>query len=138
MKKELKKQTEKRTLLLIEDERPLVEAIESKLKKYRFDVVTARTCEQAIGYMEDVESIEAVWLDHYLLGEATGLDFIETTKSHPKWKKVPIFVVSNTGSSSKRRVYLRLGAVKYYVKSDHRLESIVKDIEKFLNGNSRD
>jgi len=129
---------EKYRLLLIEDERPLVEAIESKLKKYSFDIVTARTCEQALGYMEDVKGIDVVWLDHYLLGETTGLDFIEEVKKKPKWKSIPIFVVSNTGSSSKRRVYLRLGAVKYYVKADHRLESIVKDIEKFLDGKSRD
>jgi DNA-binding response OmpR family regulator len=129
---------QKNTLLLIEDERPLVEAIELKLKKYNFDIVTARTCEQAIGYLDDVKKIDAVWLDHYLLGEATGLDFIEEVKNKAKWKRIPIFVVSNTGSSSKRRVYLRLGAVKYYVKSDHRLEAIVKDIEKYLNGKSRD
>jgi DNA-binding response OmpR family regulator len=71
---------ERKTILVIEDERPLVKAIEAKLEKSGFDVVTARTVKQGLAYIDEIDSIDAVWLDHYLLGEETGLDFVAEMK----------------------------------------------------------
>lgn len=121
------------TILLIEDERPLANVIETKLVQGGFDVVTARTIDQALGYMEDIDTIDAVWLDHYLLGGKTGLDFIATLKAPgSKWVATPIFVVSNTASDGNLRSYIRLGVTKYFVKAEHRLGEITKDIRSFL------
>ena len=122
------------TILLIEDERPLANVIEAKLKKAGFDVVLARTIDQGLGYMEDIDTIDAVWLDHYLLGGKTGLDFIAHLKAPgSKWVNVPIFVVSNTASDGNLRSYIRLGVTKYFVKAEHRLEEITNDIKLFLD-----
>lgn len=121
------------TILVVEDERPLVQAIETKLEQNGFDVITARTIKQGMHYLEDVPSIDALWLDHYLPGEKTGLDFVaELKKTGSTWKKLPIFIISNTASSSNVRSYMRLGVSKYAVKSDHRLDQIIKDIIIFL------
>lgn len=126
----------KKTILLIEDERPLVRVIETKLEKAGFDVVTARTIDQGLSYMEDIETIDAVWLDHYLVGEKTGLDFIAKLKSpESKWRNIPIFVVSNTASDGNLRSYIRLGVTKYFVKAEHRLDEITNDIRSFLDTN---
>ncbi len=123
-----------RTILLIEDERPLVSVIKAKLINAGFDVVTARTIDQGLGYMEDIEAIEAVWLDHYLPGNKTGLDFIATLKAPgSKWVNAPVFVVSNTASDANLRTYLRLGVTKYFVKAEHRLDEISNDIKTFLD-----
>jgi len=64
----MQQKPQRRTILLIEDERPLVRIIETKLEKAGFDVVSARTIDQGLGYLEDIQTIDAVWLDHYLLG----------------------------------------------------------------------
>jgi DNA-binding response OmpR family regulator len=122
----------KHNILLVEDERPLQEVIRTKLEKNDFEVVTARGVKQALGYIVDSVKIDAVWLDHYLLGKETGLDFIAKIKSDKKYKNIPIFVVSNTGTHKKRHTYLELGAVNYYVKSDYRLDSIVENIKQYL------
>lgn len=122
------------TVLLIEDERPLVKVIEKKLKSVGFDVVTARTIDQGLSYMEEIDTIDAVWLDHYLPGEKTGLDFITRLKTPGnKWNKIPIFVVSNTASNGNLRSYIRLGVTKYFVKAEHRLDEITNDIKLFLD-----
>jgi DNA-binding response OmpR family regulator len=122
------------TVLVIEDERPLVQVIQAKLEKSGFEVVTARTVDQGLHYMEDVGSIDVVWLDHYLLGEKTGLDFVAKLKGpDSKWKDIPIFVVSNTASSTNMQSYLRLGVNVYSVKAEHRLDEITADIRKFLD-----
>ncbi len=130
----MKKESQNKTILLIEDERPLVSVIEAKLTSAGFDVVTARTIDQGLGYMEDIDTIDAVWLDHYLPGEKTGLDFITKLKTTgSKWINVPIFVVSNTASDGNLRSYMRLGVAKYFVKAEHRLDEITNDIKKFLS-----
>ena len=124
----------RKTILVIEDERPLVKVIETKLEKGGFDVVTARTVKQGLEYIDDIESIDAVWLDHYLLGEETGLDFVSTMKNRGGlYKKMPIFVVSNTASSTNVSEYLRLGVTEYSVKSNHRLEEITTNINKYID-----
>ena len=126
--------TTKKTILVIEDERPLVQVIEAKLVKGGFDVLTARTVDQGLQYMKDVGTIDAVWLDHYLFGEKTGLDFVAKLKSPgSKWGGIPIFVVSNTASKDNLRSYIRFGVSKYSVKAEHRLDEMTRDIQNFLD-----
>ena len=130
----MKNKSKNRIILVVEDERPLVQAIETKLEKNGFDVITARTIDQATSYLEEVKNIEVIWLDHYLPGDKTGLDFVAMLKSpDSKWKKIPIFIVSNTASNGNVRSYLRLGVSKYCVKADHRLGEIVTEIASFLD-----
>jgi DNA-binding response OmpR family regulator len=120
-------------ILVVEDERPLAHAIEEKLSKSGFATVTARSVEQANGYLADLERIDAVWLDHYLLGKETGLDFVAALKAEgSKWKNLPIFVVSNTASPEKVQSYLALGVDKYFTKADYRLDQIIHDLQAHL------
>lgn len=122
---------EKINILVVEDELPLLEAIRTKLSHSGFEVVTARTAEQAYGYLEDVE-IKVVWLDHYLLGKESGLDIVSFIKTNEKYKHLPIFVVSNTASSDKVQSYINFGINKYYIKSNYRLDKIIDDIKAYL------
>lgn len=124
---------QEKTILVIEDERPLIGAISAKLEKEGLAVVTARTVDQALGYLHDLPSVDAVWLDHYLLGQADGLDFVAKVKADGShWKHIPIFVVTNTASPENRLSYIHFGVEKYYVKSEHRLDEIVQAIKTFL------
>lgn len=122
---------EGKTVLVVEDEQPLLFAIKAKLEHSGFQVVTARSVEQASGYLEDVPTIDVIWLDHYLLGKESGLDFLVKCKSETSWcKHIPVFVVSNTASRDKVQAYIKLGATKYYVKAEHRLDEIIGEIKK--------
>lgn len=120
-----------KNILVVEDERPLLEAIRTKLEIGGFKVVTARSVEEAFNHIEDVK-IDAVWLDHYLLGKESGLDFVVKCKEkNSKYKNIPIFVVSNTASPDKVKKYIQLGVSNYYTKAEKRLEDIVNDIKYF-------
>lgn len=122
-----------RTVLVVEDERPLADAITLKLKKSGFEVVTARAVEQALEYLSEMNTIDAIWLDHYLLGKENGLDLVmQLKKEDSKWKHIPVFVVSNTAGPDKVQSYLHLGVNKYFVKAEHRLDEIVAEVTKSL------
>lgn len=121
-----------KTILVVEDEKPLLEAIHIKLEKNGFEVVIARTAEQAYGLLEDLNKVDAIWLDHYLLGKENGLDLVIKLKSQEQYKNIPIFIVSNTASADKVKSYIRLGVNKYYIKANYRLDSIISDIRDCL------
>ena len=151
----IKKSSKEKTILVIEDERPLLEAINAKLEKNGFNVISARSVEeafnanlkkdksgaitiasieQALDYLESLEKVSAIWLDHHLLGNEDGLDFVKKFKANGgRWSNIPVFVVSNAASPKTVQSYTRAGVSKYYVKSDHRLDKIIADIESFLN-----
>ncbi|MES2314975.1 MAG: response regulator [Patescibacteria group bacterium] len=155
MKKELKTKKEmKKTILVIEDERPLLAVVNTRLKKKGFGVITARSVDEvfnagleenglgiiasksiaeALSYLDDLEKVDAIWLDHNLLGKENGIDFVKKLKANGGfWKKIPIFVISNTESTKTIQSYVDLGISKYYVKSNHRLDEIIKDIGDML------
>ena len=125
---------EKKIILVLEDERPLLEAIKLKLEKTNFEVVTARTIDQAKNYVEELAKIDIIWLDHYLIGKGDGLDFIAWCKeeTNSKCNLIPIFVVSNTASAEKVATYISLGVKKYFIKSNHKLDEIISEISKSL------
>lgn len=125
---------ETKTILVVEDEIPLLEAIKKKLENNSMNVATARTVEQALYYLNEMK-IDAIWLDHYLLGKEDGLALVAKIKQvDSKWKDLPIFVVSNTASAEKEKIYLELGANKYFVKSDFRLDQVVQALKESLYG----
>ena len=128
---------ENKTILVLEDERPLLSAIKLKITNAGFEVVTARSVEQALGYLQDAIHIDAIWLDHYLLGRENGLDFVTKLKADEgPWKSIPIFVVSNTATSDTLKTYLHLGVENYFVKSDKRLDEIISEIKEVLTTHS--
>ena len=156
MKKEF---LNKRTILVIEDEKPLLAVINDKLEKSGFGViaarsveqafnakiekdslgaVTVRSIEQALMYLESLERVDAIWLDHHLLGDEDGLAFVKKFKANGgRWSKIPIFVVSNAASPKTVQSYIQSGVSKYYVKSNHRLDEIISDIESILGGKEK-
>lgn len=119
-------------VLVVEDEEILLSLIEKKLERENFEVVGARTAEDAIKILEGQKNINIIWLDHYLLGDKTGLDFVAKIKKHKEWKNIPIFVVSNTAGPDKRQIYIKLGITKYYIKADYHLDQIIDDVKKAL------
>jgi CheY-like chemotaxis protein len=123
----------KKTVLIVEDEKPLADAIKIKLEKSGLSTVTARSVSQAIQYLDDGVKVDTIWLDHYLLGDECGLDLVIKLKTEgSKWKKLPIFVVSNTASADKVKSYISLGVNKYFTKADYRLDQIIGDIKTTL------
>lgn len=119
-------------ILLVEDEKCLAEAVKIKLEINGFQVLPANSVDQAKDLINK-NSVDFVWLDHYLLGEENGLDFVANIKSQDSTNKnILIFVVSNTASNDKIRSYIKFGINKYYVKAEHSLEQIISDLKTVL------
>ena len=119
----------KKTILVIEDEKSLSSAIECSLIKSDFSVLMANRVDDAIEQLKSKSKVDAVWLDHYLLGNKNGLDFMYELKGNTKWKNIPVFVVTNSVSDEKVDTYEVLGIEKYFVKSNNSLNDIIDSIK---------
>ncbi len=123
----------KKKILVIEDEEPLLSAIKKKLGFEGFLVNVVRSVDQALVSLKRNYNFDLIWLDHYLLGKKNGINLVAEIKENEELRNIPIFVVSNTATPDKIKTYKELGVDKYYTKSDHSLKEIVEDIKNFLN-----
>lgn len=123
----------KKTVLVLEDEEPLLKAIKMKLEAAGFGVLTARSVQQAINALDDVGKVDFIWTDHYLLGNDTGLDFVAKVKADDRWEDIPIFVVSVTASPRNVESYISFGIKRFYTKHEYRIDDIIKDIRSNFN-----
>lgn len=139
-----------KTILVVEDDAALLAAISAKLQHAHFTVITARTVDSvftlkfvpdqensltndsvndALSHLRSLEKVDAIWLDHNLIGEEDGIDFIVKFKANGGvWSTIPIFVVSNSANPDLIKTYAEIGINHYYLKAEHRLEQIVADI----------
>ena len=122
-------------VLVVEDERPLLDLIKDALEEKGFEVVSATRTSAARNFLEDGLKPDIVWLDHYL-PEETGFAFATQLKEHDTYKHIPIFLVSNTAGEQKVNAYLQLGIEKYYTKSSVHLNEIIDDIVSSLENNT--
>lgn len=132
----MKATTPQPTILVVEDDISLLKVIQKKFELNGYVVLTARSVKEALAHIKSKTKISAIWIDHYLLGKNNGLDLITAIKKkHKHLKDTPIFVVSNTGSSSNIKSYKQLGIYKYYVKSNASLFEITSEVTKAIKHN---
>lgn len=120
------------TILVIEDENLLLQAITKKFTLTGLAPISCTSGEQAIDYLKNFSQLpDAIWLDYHLRG-MDGLMFLEKIKSNPKWKHIPVIVVSNSASPDKVHNMLALGANKYLLKAEYRLDQIIETVKEFV------
>lgn len=120
------------TIMVVEDEQLLLQAITKKIKLVDMDVLSCSSGKQAIDYLESLEALpDAIWLDYYLK-DMNGLAFMQQIKSNKKWEDIPVLVVSNSASPEKVTNMLGLGAKKYILKAEYRLDQIIDIIKEFI------
>jgi len=119
--------------MVVEDEPLLLQAITKKIKLSNLEVVSCLSGEQAVDYLQNMDHLpDAVCLDYYLK-DMNGLAFMEQLKSNPKWSHIPVVVVSNSASPEKVHNMLGLGAKKYVLKADYRLDEIVDMLKELIS-----
>jgi len=121
------------TIMVVEDEILLLEAITKKLKLNNINAVSCSSGKQALSYLSDLPSLpDVIWLDYYLK-DTNGLIFMQELKKNPLWSKIPVVIVSNSASPEKVQTLLALGAQGYILKAEHRLDEVVSAVQKIAN-----
>ena len=125
-------------IMVVEDENLLLQAITKKLQLSEIDVLSCSSGQQAIDYLGNVDELpDAIWLDYYLK-DMNGLAFMQEIKHNPVWEHIPVLVVSNSASPDKVSNMLGLGAKRYILKAEYRLDEIITMIREFIADNEED
>jgi two-component system chemotaxis response regulator CheY len=122
-------------MMIVEDETLLLQAITKKLKLSGMDVLSCSSGQQAVDYLNNLDKLpDAIWLDYYLK-DMNGLAFMQQLKQNPAWTAIPVLVVSNSANPDKVSNMLALGAKKYILKAEYRLDQIIDMIRGFIEDN---
>src|SRR5688572_21918789 len=116
--------TQKR-VLIVEDERPLSHALELKLQHEGFETVVAQNGEECLKAISE-QQFHVVLLD-LVMPVLDGFQVLEQLKQKPN--PPAVFILSNLSQSEDEDRVLKLGARKYFIKSDTPLEVIVKEVK---------
>jgi CheY-like chemotaxis protein len=121
----------KKVILIVEDEQALQDALKLKFEKQGVEVMTASTGEEALEVLKKKRPM-LVSLD-ILLPKMNGLQVLEKIREDTKLNDLPVVMVSVSGGQEKIRQAFSMGVVDYLVKSEYKIESIVKKIMDILD-----
>jgi DNA-binding response OmpR family regulator len=117
--------TQKR-VLIVEDERPLSHALELKLQHEGFETVVAENGEACLKAIDE-QTFDIVLLD-LVMPIFDGFQVLEQLQKKPN--SPAVFVLSNLSQAEDEDRVLKLGAKKYFIKSDTSLEVIVNEVKQ--------
>lgn len=120
----------KKKILLIEDDLPTVHALTYVLKRRGFEVVSARSGEEAWHALAG-EKPDLLAVDLKLAGLMTGYDLIERLRKDPAATRLPVVIISNFGLQQEIERGRSFGAADYIVKSEHSIHEIADRISQF-------
>lgn len=120
-----------KTIVVVEDEPALREAVIMKLEKDGVKVVPFINGNDALEFIKSGKKIDLVWLDILLPG-MNGLELLHFLRDDEKFKDLPVVIVSVSASKEKLKMASNLNVLDFIVKSEGSLDSIIERVEKFL------
>ena len=120
----------KKSILVVEDEQALQEALKMKLEKAGVEVITANTGEEALAILENMRP-DLVSLD-VLLPRMNGIEVLQSIRTSAKLRDIPVVMVSVSAGPEKVKQAFGMNVVDYLVKSEYTIDDIVKKLKEIL------
>ncbi|MBI3589207.1 MAG: response regulator [Candidatus Liptonbacteria bacterium] len=123
----------KKTILIVEDEVPLLNALHEKLMRNGFITIEARNGEQGLEAAIR-EHPDLILLD-IIMPKMDGMTMFKKLRNENEWgKSVPVIILTNLGSADEARNKdaTELEPSHYLVKTDWTLEEVVTKIRERL------
>jgi two-component system, chemotaxis family, sensor kinase CheA len=124
------KNMEKKKILIIEDESMLQRALTEFLETENFEVANALDGEKGLAMVE-IKNPDLILLD-IILPKKDGYEILKELKENEKTKKIPVIILTNLESNEDIQRAFDLGATTYLVKSNYKLEDVIRKIKETL------
>lgn len=121
---------EKIKVLLIEDEKELLELYKLKLTLDDYEVLTAGTGQEGLKIAWK-ESPDLIFLD-IKMPEMDGFEVLKKLRENPKTKDAPVIILSNFDEQDMVEKGLSLGANEYLVKSSFSPNDVSKKVGDWI------
>jgi DNA-binding response OmpR family regulator len=123
---------QKKTILVIEDEPPMLKILTDALAEQAFETIQARNGEQ--GLLIALQKHPDLILVDILMPEMDGLTMMKKLREDSWGQTVPVVVLTNVNpdTNSTLQAIVANQPAYYFVKSDMQLENIVEKIKELL------
>ncbi len=115
-------------ILLIEDEKIMINLLRKKLTGEGYDVTIARNGEEGLETMRELKP-DVVLLD-IIMPKMGGFEVMQEMKKDPELKKIPIIIVSNSGQPVELSKAKELGARDWLIKTEFDPQEVVDKVVK--------
>lgn len=120
-------------ILIVEDEEALQKAMTEFLTAENFTVAAASDGERGLA-LAKTEDPDLILLD-IILPKMDGYAVLDGLKKDPVTQNIPVILLTNLESAEDIQKAFEKGATTYLVKSDYKLEDVVKKIKETLKIN---
>ena len=117
-------------ILLIEDEKILVEMYKDKFTQVGFEVISAFESEEALKLVKK-EKPDLILLD-ILLPKENGIFFLEKLRKKLKMISIPVVAFSNYDDLDVKKQAFELGVKDYLIKTNYTPKQIIDKIKRYL------
>lgn len=120
----------KKTILVVEDEANLHQALLEFLTSEGFNTLSAMDGEKALE-LAQAKKPDLVLLD-IILPKKDGFEVMDILKKDSQTKNIPIILLTNMESAEDIQKAFEKGATTYLVKSSYKLEEIINKVKETL------
>ncbi len=120
----------KKQILIIDDDLNLHKAYQEIFDHSKYNISSATTGKQALDFIT-TDPPDLIILDIMLPGGMNGFDVLEMIEANPKFRPIPVIVLTNLDSEEKTAKLI--GAKKYFVKANTTKEQIVQAVSSYLD-----
>lgn len=117
-------------ILLVEDESMIVDMYKMRLEEDGFEVLVTDRGTEAFE-IASKESPSIILLD-VILPEIDGFSVLQMIKNDLKTKNIPVVMLTNLGQEGDKEKGNRLGAVDYFIKSQHTPADVLMAVKRII------
>jgi CheY-like chemotaxis protein len=121
----------RKTILLVEDDPLLVKMYSTKFTKEGFNVITAQDGEEGLR-IATTTHFDFMILD-VMMPKMSGIDMLTKLRSDPKYKSVPVIVLTNLTQKEEAVKVQSLEVKEYLVKANFTPSEVVAKVKQYLS-----
>ena len=123
-------------ILIVDDAPASREAMAKWLQKEGFETATARNGAEALARLKDSKP-DLIVLDH-MMPEVDGLTFLAGIRRFPKWKMLPVIMLTGIKDKQHSLKAQTLNVNEYHVKSEYNPPDLLAQIRRHLENKLAD
>lgn len=124
--------SDKKTILLVEDDAFVSDIYQTKLGQEGFHVVAAENGVEALKMLE--KNIPNLILLDIIMPYMDGMELLGKLKEKKEWREIPVILLTNLSDKEKVEEALKMGANDYLIKSHFTPSEVVNKINVLLKG----
>lgn len=125
-------QNPSRWVLIVEDDTFINSAYAAKFVHEGIATQFATDGEEAISILSKENQLPSLVMLDLMLPKKNGFEVLKEMKQNPKWKDIPVIVLTNLAQEADAKRGVELGAVEYLVKADTKISDVITKVKKYL------